>query len=64
MPAVAEVNPDIVIRSGKKNRNQEALEAQKNNNQGKYYQTNKHKNSNKRCIVLATGERAALEKQR
>ncbi len=56
MPAVAEVILILLFVQGK--RNQEALEAKKKR---EIVSTNKHKNSNKRCIVLATGERGALE---
>jgi hypothetical protein len=60
MPAVAEVILLLLFVQGK--RNQEALEAKK---KFKGSSINKQtQNSNKRCIVVATGELGALEKQR
>lgn len=61
MPAVAEVILILLFVQGK--RNQEALEAK--NIKIKGSSINKQtQNSNKRCIVVATGELGALEKQK
>lgn len=61
MPAVAEVILLLLFVQGK--RNQEALEAK--NIKIKGSSINKQtQNSNKRCIVVATGELGALEKQK